>query len=65
MHIKTLLNHKTNFKGFVFQDPRFSSGIVEDFNNKAKLTIRKSYMVRSDKLRKINLYYTLGNLPAP
>jgi transposase len=27
----------------------FSSGIVEGFNNKAKLTIRKSYGFRSDK----------------
>ncbi|HIP38565.1 MAG TPA: ISL3 family transposase, partial [Desulfocapsa sulfexigens] len=37
----------------------------EGFNNKAKLTIRKSYGFRSDKLREIALYYTLGNLPVP
>ncbi|MEA3465027.1 MAG: transposase [Thermodesulfobacteriota bacterium] len=43
----------------------FSSGIVEGFNNKAKLTIRKSYGFRSDKLRDIALYHTLGNLPVP
>jgi len=43
----------------------FSSGIVEGFNNKAKLTIRKSYGFRSDKLREIALYHTLGNLPVP
>lgn len=44
---------------------KFSSGIVEGFNNKAKLTIRKSYGFRSDKLREIALYHTLGNLPVP
>ncbi|HFQ81297.1 MAG TPA: ISL3 family transposase, partial [Desulfobacterales bacterium] len=38
---------------------------VEGFNNKAKLTIRKSYGFRSDKLREIALYHTLGNLPVP
>ena len=43
----------------------FSSGIVEGFNNKAKLTIRKSYGFRSDKLREIALYHTLGNLLVP
>ena len=43
----------------------FSSGIVEGFNNKAKLTIRKSYGFRSDKLREVALYHTLGKLPVP
>ena len=41
----------------------FSSGIIEGFNNKAKLTIRKSCGFRNDKLREIALlYHTLGNL---
>jgi len=35
----------------------FSSRIVEGFHNKAKLTIRKSYGFRSDKLRDIALYH--------
>lgn len=42
-----------------------SSGIVEGFNNKAKLTVRKSYGFRSDELREIALYHTLGKLPMP
>jgi len=43
----------------------FSSGIVEGFNNKAKLTIRKSYSFQRDNLREIALYHTLGKLPTP
>ncbi|MBW2080108.1 MAG: ISL3 family transposase [Deltaproteobacteria bacterium] len=31
----------------------------------ARMTIRKSYGFRSDKLREIALYHTLGNLPVP
>jgi len=47
------------------QKKEFSSGIVEGFNNKAKLIFRKSYGFRSDKLREIALYQMLGNLPVP
>lgn len=43
----------------------FSSGIVEGFNNKAKLCIRKSYGFRSDKLREVALFHALGKLPEP
>lgn len=43
----------------------FSSGVVEGFNNKAKLCIRKSYGFRSDRLREVALYHALGNLPEP
>ncbi len=43
----------------------FSSGIVEGFNNKAKLTMKKSCGFRSDTLREIAPYHNLGNLPVP
>lgn len=43
----------------------FSSGVVEGFNNKAKLCIRKSYGFKSDKLREAALYHALGRLPEP
>ncbi len=43
----------------------FSSGVVEGFNNKAKLCIRKSYGFRSDELREAALYHALGDLPEP
>ena len=42
-----------------------SSGTVEGFNNKAKLTIRKSYGFRTFEAAKTALYHNLGALPEP
>jgi transposase len=42
-----------------------SAGIVEGFNNKAKLTSRKAYGFRSYRCLEIALYHTLGQLPEP
>ena len=42
-----------------------SAGIVEGFNLKAKLTIRKAYGLRSPENVIIALYHTLGKLPEP
>jgi transposase len=61
----TIRSHKGLILNYFHAKKEFSSGIVEGFNNKAKLTIRKSYGFRSDKLREIALYHTLGNLPVP
>jgi transposase len=44
---------------------QFSSGIVEGFNNKAKLTTRKSYGFRTYHAAEIALYHALGKLPTP
>jgi len=44
---------------------QFSSGIVEGFNNKAKLTTRKAYGFRTYHAAEIALYHTLGALPVP
>jgi len=46
-------------------DPRLSSGIVEGFNNKAKLTIKKAYGFKCEEHLKYALYHTLGELPLP
>ncbi len=62
---RTIRQHKELILNYFRAKKEFSSGIVEGFNNKAKLTIRKSYGFRSDKLREIALYHTLGNLPVP
>ena len=62
---KMIRSHQELILNYFRAKKEFSSGIVEGFNNKAKLTIRKSYGFRSDKLRKIALYHTLGNLPVP
>jgi transposase len=42
-----------------------SSGVIEGFNNKAKLTMRKSYGFRTGNAIKLALYHQLGNLPQP
>ena len=44
---------------------QLSSGVVEGFNNKAKLTTRKAYGFRTYNAAEIALYHTLGALPEP
>jgi transposase len=44
---------------------QYSSGIVEGYNNKAKLTTRKSYGFRTYHAAEIALYHALGALPVP
>lgn len=44
---------------------QFSSGAVEGFNLRAKLTSRKAFGFRSLAHHKVALYHTLGNLPEP
>jgi transposase len=40
-------------------------GAVEGFNNKLKLTTRRSYGFRTSRIIKIALYHALGDLPEP
>lgn len=42
-----------------------SVGAVEGLNNKAKVTIRKSYGFRSLRIAELALYHSLGDLPEP
>ena len=42
-----------------------SSGAVEGFNNKAKLTTRKAFGFRTLRAIELALYHTLGDLPEP
>ena len=42
-----------------------SAGIVEGFNNKAKLTTKKAYGFRTYEAIEIALYHQLGKLPEP
>ena len=44
---------------------QLSSGVVEGFNTKAKLTYRKSFGFRTYHAAEIALYHTLGALPEP
>lgn len=42
-----------------------SSGVMEGFNNRLKLTTRKSYGFRTFRAAEVALYHTLGALPEP
>jgi len=42
-----------------------SSGVVEGLNNKAKVTLRKSYGFRTYRALELSLYHSLGKLPEP
>lgn len=48
-----------------FQAEGLSAGAVEGLNNKAKVTIRKSYGFRSFRVTELALYHSLANLPQP
>ncbi|MBZ5625046.1 MAG: transposase, partial [Acidobacteriia bacterium] len=43
----------------------FSSGVVEGLNNKAKVTMRKSYGFRTYRVLELALYHSLAKLPEP
>ena len=61
---KTLLKHETLLLNW-FESQGLSSGVVEGFNNKAKLTMRKAYGFKEYETIEIALYHQLGNLPEP
>ena len=42
-----------------------SAGVVEGLNNKAKVTMRRSYGFRSQEVLEVVLYHNLGELPEP
>jgi transposase len=44
---------------------QISAGIVEGFNNKAKLTTRKAFGLKTQEAYETALYHTLGALPEP
>jgi len=40
-------------------------GVVEGFNNKARVVTKRAYGFRTYEILKLPLYHTLGNLPEP
>ncbi len=61
---RTLLKHEPLLLNW-FESQGLSSGIVEGFNNKAKLTMRKAYGFKEYETIQIALYHQLGKLPEP
>jgi transposase len=62
---RTLRNHRGLILNWFHAKGAMSSGIVEGFNNKVKLTTRKSYGFRTYEAVEIALYHNLGALPEP
>lgn len=62
---RMLRNHQPLILNWFRAKGQVSSGTVEGFNTKAKLTARKSYGFRTFKVQEIALYHTLGALPVP
>jgi transposase len=57
---RTLRSHRALILNYFRARKQFSSGVVEGLNNKAKLTMRKSYGFRT-----FHVYHALGKLPEP
>jgi transposase len=62
---RTLRNHRELLLNWFRAKGALSSGVVEGFNNKVKLTTRKSYGFRTYEAIETALYHNLGNLPEP
>jgi transposase len=62
---RSLRSHRALILNYFRAKKQFSSGIVEGLNNKAKLTMRKSYGFRTFHVTEIALYHALGKLPQP
>jgi len=62
---KMLRNHRALLLNWFRAKGQLSSGVVEGFNTKAKLTARKSFGFRTYHGAEIALYHALGALPEP
>ena len=61
----TLRNHRELLLNYFRARKEFSSGVIEGLNNKAKVTMRKSYGFRTFRITELALYHALGKLPEP
>jgi len=59
---RSLRQHRELILNYFRAKKLFSTGVVEGLNNKAKVTMRKSYGFRTFW---ILLYHSLGKLPEP
>jgi len=62
---RTLRKHSDLLLNWFRAEGTISSGTVEGFNNKAKLTMRKAYGFRTENAIEIALFHSLGDLPEP
>jgi hypothetical protein len=62
---RSLRKHRELILNYFRAQKLFSSGVVEGLNNKAKVTMRKSYGFRTYRVLELALYHSLGKLPEP
>ena len=62
---RTLRRHRELILNYIHAQKLLSSGVVEGLNNKAKVTMRRSYGFRTFRTLELALYHTLGKLPEP
>jgi len=62
---RTLRAHRELLLNYFKARKEFSSGVVEGLNNKAKVTMRRSYGFRTFRVLELALYHSLGKLPEP
>ena len=62
---RSLRQHRELILNYFRAQKMLSSGVVEGLNNKAKVTMRKSYGFRTFRCLELALYHSLGKLPEP
>jgi transposase len=62
---RMLRSHRELLLNWFRAKKAISGGVVEGFNNRAKLTTRKAYGFRTFRAAEVALYHTLGALPEP
>ncbi|MCA9151458.1 MAG: transposase, partial [Planctomycetales bacterium] len=61
----TIRRHHDLLLNWFHAKGEISAGVVEGFNNKAKLTTRKAYGFRTFRAAEAALYHSLAKLPEP
>jgi transposase len=62
---RSLRDHRELILNYFRAQKLLSSGVIEGLNNKAKVTMRKSYGFRTFRCLELALYHSLGKLPEP
>lgn len=62
---RSLRQHRELILNYFRAQKLLSSGVVEGLNNKAKVTMGKSYGFRTFRALELALYHPLGKLPEP
>ena len=62
---RSLREHRELILNYFRAQKLLSIGVVEGLNNKAKVTMRKSYGFRTFRCLELALYHSHGKLPDP